>query len=345
MSDRILPLGKLPPDLLAQILSKSPISDPRVLLGPGIGMDCAVVDAGKHLLVFKSEPITFVTESLGWYAVQVSVNDVVTTGAEPRWILTTLLLPEGQTTPDLVWKIGDELFRTCQSMGISLIGGHTEVTHGLPNPILVATLIGEVERERLITPRGASPGDVILLTKGVPIEGTAILAQEFPQRLQGAFSKEEVTLAARFLYDPGISVLRDAQIAVGAGEVTAMHDPTEGGLSAALWELSEACGHSLVVNMIAVQVPELSRRICQFFKLDPYATIASGALLLTVKPSSTGSICQALTAAGIPCTQIGRVEAGDAAVWNETDHHRTRLARPERDEITKLFDSASNSAC
>jgi hydrogenase expression/formation protein HypE len=344
MSDRILPLGKLPPDLLAQILSKSPISDPRVLLGPGIGMDCAVVDAGKHLLVFKSEPITFVTESLGWYAVQVSVNDVATTGAEPRWILTTLLLPEGQTTPDLVWKIGEEIFRTCQSMGISLIGGHTEVTHGLPNPILVATLVGEVERERLITPRGASPGDVILLTKGVPIEGTAILAQEFAPKLREAFSKEEVTLAARYLYDPGISVLRDAQIAAGAGEVTAMHDPTEGGLSAALWELSEACGHALVVNMTAVQVTDLSRRICQFFNLDPYATIASGALLLTAKPYSTDAIAQALAAAGIPCTPIGRVEAGDTGVWDESDGQRSLLTRPEQDEITKLFASPSPSA-
>jgi hydrogenase expression/formation protein HypE len=141
------------------------------------------------------------------------------------------------------------IFSACRSLGISVIGGHTEITHGLANPILVATLIGEVERERLITPRGASEGDTILLTKGVPIEGTAILAQEFPNALVKP-SARRITRAARFLYDPGISVLRDAQIAVESGEVTAMHDPTEGGLSAALWELAEASGHSLVVDMV-----------------------------------------------------------------------------------------------
>jgi len=337
MPEHILPLGKLPPDLLAQILSKSPVSDPRVVLGPGVGMDCAVVDAGQHLLVFKSEPITFVTQSLGWYAVQVSVNDVVTTGAAPRWLLTTLLLPEGQTTPEMVWKIGEELFSACQSLGISLIGGHTEITHGLANPILVATLIGEVERQRLITPRGAAEGDAVLLTKGVPIEGTAILAQEFPQRLAQTISQEEITRAARFLYDPGISVLRDAQIAVASGEVTAMHDPTEGGLLAALWELAEASGRSLVVDIDAVPVPELSERICRVFGLDPYATIASGALLLTARSSAADAICQALEQAGIRCTTIGRVEAGQG-VWIEKNSARTRCPRPERDEITRVFD-------
>jgi hydrogenase expression/formation protein HypE len=338
MTDRILPLGKLPPDLLAQVLAKSPVTDPRVILGPGVGMDCAVVDAGRHLLVFKSEPITFVTNSIGWYAVQVSVNDVATTGADPRWMLTTLLLPEGQTTPEMVWEIGEEIFSTCRSLGISVIGGHTEITHGLVNPILVATLIGEVDRERLITPRGASDGDIILLTKGVPVEGTAILAQEFPERLKESFTPEEITRAARFLYDPGISVLRDAQIAVESGEVTAMHDPTEGGLAAALWELSEASNNSLTVDMSKVHVPDLSSRICRFFGLDPYATIASGALLLTCKPSSEILICQALQKANISCVAIGRVEAGEVGVWHTENGERSLMNRPIRDEITRVFE-------
>ena len=338
MSDRILPLGKLPPDLLAQVLANAPVTDPRVILGPGVGMDCAVIDAGRHLLVFKSEPITFVTNSIGWYTVQVSVNDVATTGADPRWMLTTLLLPEGQTTPELVWEIGEEIFSTCRSLGISVIGGHTEVTHGLANPILVATLIGEVDRERLITPRGASDGDIILLTKGVPVEGTAILAQEFPECMQETFTPEEITRAARFLYDPGISVLRDAQIAVEAGEVTAMHDPTEGGLAAALWELAEASNNRLAVDMSKVHVPDLAGRICRFFGLDPYATIASGALLLTCKPSSETLICEALEKANISCVPIGRVEAGEIGVWSTASGERSLIDRPTRDEITRVFE-------
>ena len=172
----ILPLGKLPPTLLAQLLAQAPIFDDRVLLKPGIGLDCAVIELGDTLLVFKSDPITFATDEIGWYLVQVNSNDIATMGATPRWLLVTMLLPEGKTTADLANKINQQLVAACQEKGISLIGGHTEVTYGLDRPILVGTLIGEVTRERLVTPQGINVGDHILLTKGIPIEATAILS-------------------------------------------------------------------------------------------------------------------------------------------------------------------------
>jgi hydrogenase expression/formation protein HypE len=239
-----LPLGKLPPELLARLLAKAPVNDPRVLLGPGIGLDCAVIDLGTQVLVFKSDPITFATDDIGWYAVQINANDVATTGADPRWMLATLLLPEKQTTPALAEKIFDQLVRAANDLQISVVGGHTEVTYGLNRPILVGTLIGEVQRENLVTPAAVQPGDRLLLTKGVPIEGTALLAREFPGRLRPALSEAEIETAAAYLYQPGISVVRDARIATRAGRVTAMHDPTEGGLASALWELAEASGRA-----------------------------------------------------------------------------------------------------
>ncbi len=330
-----LPLGKLPPALLAQVLSGAPVSDERVILGPGVGLDCAVIDLGERLLVLKSEPITFVTSSLGWYALQVSVNDIATSGASPRWYLASLLLPEGQTTPELVLKIGAELFAACRELGISVVGGHTEVTHGIDHPILAGALIGEVAPDALVTPRGARSGDRVLLTKSVPIEGTAILAQEFPERLAETLSAAEIARAAGYLHDPGISVLKDAQTVVGAGKVTAMHDPTEGGLAAALWELAEASGKRLVVDVERVPVSELSARVCMAFGLDPLATIASGALLLTAAEESAASIQAALEEAGIPCAQIGRVEEGEWGVWTVDGE---QMLRPERDEITKVFE-------
>jgi hydrogenase maturation factor len=331
-----LPLGKLPPELLARLLANAPITDERVLLGPGIGLDCAVIDAGPNLLVFKSEPITFVTDKLGWYAVQISVNDVATTGALPRWLLATLLLPENQTTEELVVKIGEELFAACRELGISLVGGHTEITHGIDHPILVAALVGEVERERLVTPRGAAPGDAVLLTKGIPIEGTAILAAEFPQRLSGILSADELRQAADYLYAPGISVFKDARVALAAGGVTAMHDPTEGGLAAALWEMAEASGHTFAVDPRLAPLPDLARRVCQAFGLDPLATIASGALLLTVKAESAEKVMHALHGEGIACRQIGVVKAGQPQVELAQGD---LLPRPTRDEITKVFEA------
>ena len=336
-----LPLGKLPPALLEQLIGTAPITDPRVLLGPGIGLDCAVINLGETLLVLKSDPITFATDEIGWYCVQVCANDIATMGAEPRWMLATLLLPEEQSTEADVIEINDQLQRACQSLNISLVGGHTEVTHGIDHPIVVGTMIGEVSPEDLITQRGAKPGNAILLTKGLPVEATAILSREFPHLLGDLLTTEELRQAADYLYIPGIGITRDADIARHAGQVTAMHDPTEGGLAAALWELSAASQTSFVIEPEKIIVPEISRKICTQFGLDPMATIASGALLLTCEASDASSICQALQAEGIPCSQIGEVTDGSQGVWTIADGKKIPLPRPKRDEIARFYEQHS----
>ena len=333
-----LPVGKLPAELLQRLLSSAPVTDERVLLGPRPGVDCAVLDLGERLLVLKSDPITFATADIGWYLVQVNSNDIAAMGATPRWLLVTMLLPEKQTSPELVTEIGEQLYAACRAMGISLIGGHTEITHGLDRPILAGTLIGEVAREKLVTPQGMRPGDHILLTKGIPIEGAALLAQEFPERLQAVLDEEELAEAQNYLTRPGISVLRDAQIAMQAGQVTAMHDPTEGGLAAALWELAEAGDRTLFVDVTAVPLLPLAARICAAFDLDPLATIASGSLLLTAAPDDVQAIREALSQAGIACASIGRVAAGPPEVWQHTPLPRRLLPRPERDEIGRIYE-------
>ena len=343
-----LPVGKLPPDLLGRLLSKAPLDD-SVILGPGLGLDCAVVEASEKLLVFKSDPITFASDEIGWYAVQINANDIATTGAVPRWFLVTLLLPEKSTMDQLPQRIMEQVYAASQELGISVIGGHTEITYGLERPLLAGTMIGEVDPQGLITPRSARPGDHILLTKGIPIEATAILAREFANDLSSHLSPEEIRQAKDYLYQPGISVLADARIAVKNGRVHAMHDPTEGGLSAALWELAEASGCSILIDLEAVHIHDLSHRLLRALKrqtLDPMALIASGALLLSVHPEDAAKIQAALEEEGITCAQIGRVEepleaavegATGIAVWKLTDGERTPLPWPERDEITKVF--------
>ena len=339
MEEKILPVGKLPMTLLKKLLNQTEIKDERVLVGPGIGIDCAVLDLGEKLLVLKSDPITFATDEIGWYAVQINANDLATTGATPRWMMVTALLPEGKTDETLVLKINNQLQLACQKLGICVIGGHTEVTYGIDRPILAGTLIGEVDREALITPRGGAPGDHLLLTKGVPIEATSILAREFPERLAGVLSAEELEQAANFLHDPGIGITRDARTALAAGKVTAMHDPTEGGLTGALWELADACGHALVIDTKAIHIPSISARVCQAFGLDPLATIASGALLLSVAPQDAAAVCAALTTEGIACTQIGTIAKGKAGLWRSIDGERKFWPRPERDEIGKVYET------
>ena len=333
-----LPLGKLPFDLLTRLLAQAPIKDSRVLYGPGIGLDCAVVDLGERLLVFKSDPITFATDDIGWYAVQVNANDIATTGATPRWMLATLLLPENATSQELVESIFDQMYRAASALGISVVGGHTEITYDLRRPVLVGTLIGEVDREHLIVPANVRPGDRLLLTKGVPIEGTALLAREFPERLAGVLSEAEMEEAREYLYQPGISVVRDARLAVQSGAVHAMHDPTEGGLAGALWELSEASQQKLIIDPGSVYVPDLPGRICAAFGLNPLATIASGALLLAAAATDAPSICAALQAEGIDCGEIGWVEAGPVGVWQPDGQV---FPRPARDEIARVYEESA----
>lgn len=341
--EETLPLGKLPADILARILRQVPNYDDRIILGPGIGLDCAVIDPGRDpLLVFKSDPVTFVTQEMGAYAVRINVNDIATTGALPRWLLTTLLLPENRTTREMVEQISEEIFSACRAHEISVIGGHTEITHGLDRPIIIGMLVGEVERERLVTPKGAQPGDRLLLTKGVPVEATAILAREFPQRLEGMLGREEIEKAQDFLNDPGISVLRDARVAVDAGRVTAMHDPTEGGLITALWELAEASGRALEVDLDAVPVPDLAAKICEIFNIDPLGAIASGALLLTAARDDVRAISRALDDAGIACVEIGEVAEGPVSVRSAAAPGGRELPRPEGDEIARVFTQSSD---
>jgi hydrogenase maturation factor len=172
----------------------------------------------------------------------------------------------------------------------------------------------------------------------VPIEATAILAREFPDRLRHHLNETALAQAAGFLYDPGISVLRDAQIATRAGRVTAMHDPTEGGLAAALWELAEASGRALVVDSTAVPIPLLAARICRALNLNPLAAMASGALLLTTPAADVAAICGALAAEGIHCADIGVVEPGPPAVWQVTAGGRQPSPRPPRDEIARVYE-------
>jgi hydrogenase expression/formation protein HypE len=334
-----LPVGKLPPDLLAALLEHVPSGDPRVVLGPGPGLDCAVIDCGDRLMVCKSDPITFATDSIGYYLVHVNANDVATTGARPLWLMVTLLLPEHTTGRELAASIMAQVHEACGELRITVIGGHTEITAGLERPIAVGSMIGEVARDRLVTPRGAQPGDRVLVTKGVPIEATSVLAREFPQRLRGVLSAAEIAEAQRYLYSPGISVTRDACLALAAGRVTAMHDPTEGGIAAALWELAEASGRMLRVDSSSIPVPALARTVCSTFGIDPLCALASGALLLTAPATGSAAIAAALASRGIACADIGEVREGPPVVEHRTSAGYEQWARPAADDLARVFAS------
>src|SRR5262245_36451119 len=165
-----LPVGKLRPALLGTLLDRLAPKDPRVVVGPRLGEDAAVIDMGDRYLVATSDPVTFATSDLGWYALQVNANDIAVRGARPRSFLATLLLPEGHMDEDAVIDLFSQLGAACDELEVALVGGHTEVTYGLDRPIAVGTMLGEVARDKLVTTGGARVGDAVVLTKGVPLE-------------------------------------------------------------------------------------------------------------------------------------------------------------------------------
>jgi len=338
-----LPVGKLPPEILARLLASAPVEDPRLLVGPGVGLDCAVIDLGEQLLVCKSDPVTFATDRLGDYLVRVNANDLATTGAIPSWLLVTLLLPENATDEPLAERLIGEIGDACRELGIALIGGHTEITYGLDRPVAVGTLLGLVERDRLVTPRGARPGDRLLLTKSVPIEATAILARERSDVLKSFLTDVDFAKTRGYLSDPGIGVTRDARLALDAGRVMAMHDPTEGGLATALWELAQASGRELRFDPAAVPVTPLSAQVCAAFAIDPLTAIASGALLLTAPVPDAGRICAALEQEGVQCTEIGEVTEGPPRVLQFAGSGWEPSPLPERDGLARVFESAQEA--
>lgn len=307
----ILPVGKLPAILLRGLLARLARfpghRDSGVVVGPGIGLDAAAIDVGRHYLIAKTDPITFVTEEIGTYALTINANDLATMGATPRWFLATLLLPPQTVTRRDVSRIFDQLQAGCRRLKVSLCGGHTEITPAVTRPVVVGCLLGECPKDRLITTAGAQVGDVILLTKGIPIEAVSILARERPDDFRRRYTPSFLARCRRYLFNPGLSVVDDATLALEAGGVHAMHDPTEGGLSAALYEVAEAAGVGIQVEEASIHVLPEGKRLCEDLGLNPLGAIASGALIICADPQRESAILSRLAGAGIAAARIGTV--------------------------------------
>jgi hydrogenase expression/formation protein HypE len=335
----VLPVGKLPLEYLRSLLSHSPKLDPRLLVGPQIGEDAAVIDAGDRYLVVATDPVTFATDQIGRYAVHVNANDVAVMGARPLWFFVVMLLPENRATPELAETIMRDVRAACEELGVALGGGHTEITQGLDRPILVGQMLGEVAPDRLVRKTRIGIGDQILLTQGVAIEGTAILAREKAERLRDRIGADGLARAARFLTDPGISVVSAALAAADVGEaVHGMHDPTEGGLATGLFELVSAAGLGLQVIRERIPVFPETERICSSLGLDPLKLIASGALLIAVAPEGADSVQRAMERTGISAAVIGQVRPASEGITIVTNGQVAPLTPAVRDEIAQALE-------
>lgn len=344
MSLTPLHTGKLPPSLLRSLLAGLPTDDPRLLVGPTVGEDAAVIEwsstgpTGATLLVAKTDPITFATDEIGYYAVNVCANDIAVAGAIPRYYLPTVLLPADGSDVALAEQIFAQIGAACRSLGIVVAGGHSEVTHSVTQPVIAGAMLGETTRARMVRSGGGRPGDLLLVAGSIPVEGTSIIARERrPELLALGWNAADIETAAAYLHNPGISVYRPAHAAAQAGLVTALHDPTEGGVATGLAEMAAAAGVGIDVDLDAIPVSPLSARLCAAMGLDPLGTIASGALLAACTPAHVEALLALWAELGWPGAVVGRVEEAPFGLQARRDGRATPFPVFAADELTRLW--------
>lgn len=293
-------IGKLPPRKLPSLVFRYLGSKNRnVVVGPRVGLDAAVIDVGKKMVV-ASDPITGAMDKVGKYVVNVNANDVAVMGATPEFFLNTILLPEGSREED-VRNVMRDIHREARKIGVAIVGGHTEISPHLKTVFLCGTMVGFASR--IITAGGARPDDILVLTKGAGIEGTSILASDKYDLLKERIPQRILDSAKR--YSENLSVVKEALIA--RTYATAMHDPTEGGVAGALHEMADAskCGFEVKVSHIKIQ--RETDEICSALGINPLNLIGSGALLITVPERKLDALTSALTKAKVKHFIIGKM--------------------------------------
>ena len=303
----------------------------EVLLGAGVGEDCAAMKLSPgEIFVISTDPITGTVKDVGMLAIQITANDLASSGAEPVGVMLTVLLPEEITEED-IREMMRQVEEACARFHIQVMGGHTEVTRAVTQPVISVTGVGKVREDRLVSTAGAKPGQDILVTKWIGIEGTSIIAKEKEEELLGRFSAAFVDTAKGF--DRYLSVLPESAIAVEHG-VSAMHDVTEGGIYGALWEVAEASGIGLEIDLKAIPIRQETVEICEYFELNPYYLISSGCMLMAADRGH--DLARKLEASGIPAAVIGKATDGKARrVWNGGEE--SFLERPKPDELYKIY--------
>jgi hydrogenase maturation factor len=328
-SEHALPEGKIDATLLAGLLPGTGGAHPDVLIGAAVGEDAAVV-TGAPRLVMTGDPITLAGDAIGRYAVAVNCNDLVAMGAEPRYLTTTVLLPPGTTRGSLE-RLFAELAAATDAAGVAWVGGHTEVTAAVTRPVVAAAAVGVLAGEPWSSAR-VLPGDAIVLTKWVALEGTTLLARERSDA--SALLGDQHAAAARWLHEPGIGVAAEGHV-LRAFAIHAAHDPTEGGVAQGLHELASGSGVAIEIDAAALPVREATRRLCRALRIDPLGLLASGALLFSAAPEEAALAVQALQEEGIPATVIGSAHGGSGVTLRTDSGSRPLPAYPQ-DEITRI---------
>jgi hydrogenase expression/formation protein HypE len=326
------PTGKVPYQTLINIVFKHlGVKSDRLIVGPAVGEDAAIIALGKKAIAVTTDPVTGALDNIGWISVHVNANDVATRGVRPQWYLCSILLPE-KCHKNMLKDIMRQIDHAAKELRVTVVRGHTEITPGLTRPLVIGFMIGETEKGRYVTSHGADPGDIIVLTKEAGIEGTGILATDLAHVLRKEIDEKMLIAARRHL--KRISVVKDSQVAMATGGVKAMHDATEGGILSGVWEMAEASKCGCVIDLSKIPLAPETEMICRYLKIDPLKIMSSGALLMAVRPNKVNAVLSNLNKAAVRATAIGKmVSLRKGRVIIQKNGKAMRLKPPKRDHL------------
>ncbi len=333
MTGRRLRIGKVPPaTLLKRVYPFLGRRTTSLLMGPGVGRDSAAIRYGNKVLVFSTDPITGTATGIGERSVVINANDIATAGARPLWYLCTILLPPG-TGEAALERVMTGIDRAARTLGITVVGGHTEVTAGLTRPIIAGFMVGESRAKRVLSSEGGREGDLVLLTKTAGLEGTSIIVSDYGERLRKLPAK---TLGRARSYSKQMSVVSEALRAARVRGVHAMHDPTEGGVLNGLWELAEASRLGVEAWADRIPIAPETRLICSRLRLDPLKLMSSGSLLIAVQPSAAGRVVRVLGKTRVQVSTVGRLVFRERGRYVVRRGRRLELKAVPTDELYRL---------
>ena len=326
-------IGKVPENVLKRSVFKQiKLKRDEVLIHPGVGEDCSVLElAPGEVFVLSTDPITGAASDIGTLAVHVTANDLASAGAEPVGILLSILLPQDAQEADLK-SLMREIESACEPLNIEVIGGHTEVTPVVNQPVVTVTGVGKVKKDAVIFTKGARPGQDIVVTKWIGLEGTSIIASAREAELRAHYSQDFGDRAKGFIRY--ISVVKEAMLARDFG-VSAMHDITEGGVFGALWEVAAAGNVGLSVDLKKVPLKQETVEICEFFDLNPYQLISSGSMLIACDKGH--DLVELLKREGIHSAVIGKFTDNNDKVIIYDEGETRYLEPPKTDELYNII--------
>lgn len=329
----MLKVGKLDSDLLEKaVINKIKHKRQDVLVHAGVGEDCATIDFGEYECVMSTDPITASVNDIGRLCIHISCNDIASNGIEPVGILLSVMLPEGTTEEDIS-VIMEQAADAAEECGVEIVGGHTEITTAVNQPVIVSTAIGRGKKGQSASAERIEVGDCILMTKSAGIEGTGIIAGDYEEELAAFLSKEEIQQAKALLSK--ISVVKDGMVAGSIG-THGMHDVTEGGILGAVWEMCRIASVGAELWDEVIPVEEVTKKICAHYDIDYLRLISSGSMIIMTSQDKKSAILEKLEAEGVEAYEIGKILPIEEGLHLLKDGEKQEIEPPRADELYKV---------